>query len=285
MISDYIKMMRPKHYLKNLLIFLPLVFSGQFFASSKLLSVVLSFVIFSMVASSVYIINDLKDKNLDRLHVGKKHRPISSGAISSKQAIITCIVLLLTAGILQYLINPSLLLYGLLFTYVLINIAYSYGLKNIPILDVSILAAGFLIRIFYGGAAIGVVVSEWLYLSVLAFSYYMSLGKRRNEIRMNGSSTRKVNKFYNQEFLDKNMYMSLSLTIIFYSLWAVDPRQSHQLMIWTVPLIIIISMTYSLSIEKNDSDGDPINVLLEHKALLVMVVIYGLLILSLMYLF
>lgn len=279
----YVQLMRPKHYLKNVLIFLPLVFGGYLLNGQYLLRSVYSFLAFSLVASAVYVINDLNDRHLDALHPKKKRRPIASGEISARNAVIFFVILLLLAGVFQCFARISFASVGLLLFYLLINIVYSFGLKNIPIIDVAILSLGFVVRVLYGGSSAGIEVSKWLYLAVLAFSFYLSLGKRRNEIRANGSATRKVNKFYTQEFLDKNMYVCLGLTIVYYSLWAIDPAQTHRLLYVTIPLVIVIAMAYSLTIESAKSDGDPVSVLLGNKPLLLLVAIYGALVTGLVY--
>jgi 4-hydroxybenzoate polyprenyltransferase len=279
----FIKIMRPKHYLKNLLIFFPLIFSGSFFEPNYLKKAFISFIAFSLIASTVYIINDLNDIELDKLHPTKKFRPISSGAVSPSWAMAICAISFSAALIVQYLANPSFFSYLLLLIYLVINIGYSFGLKNIPIMDISILSFGFLIRVLYVGNSIGIGVSKWLYLAVLAFSFYLSLGKRRNEIKKNGIKTRKVNKHYTQEFLDKNLYMFLGLGITFYSLWAVDPQLSHQKMYWSIPLVMIIAMTYNLTVERDNSDGDPINVLTSSKPLMGLTILCGVFIMILVY--
>jgi len=279
----YIQLMRPKHYLKNILIFLPLIFGGFLFNQQYLLRAFYSFVAFSLVASAVYIINDLNDRHLDALHPKKKYRPIASGKVSVPEAIALAVGLLLLAGLFQYLARVTLASVGLLSFYFGINMLYSFGFKNMPIVDVAILSLGFVIRVLYGGYSVGIQVSKWLYLAILAFSFYLALGKRRNEIRLNGTKTRKVNKHYTQEFLDKNMYVCLGLTVVYYSLWAIDPAQVHKLMYLTIPVVIMITMAYSLSIEGSNSDGDPVSVLLGNKALLALVALYGLLITGLVY--
>lgn len=282
--NKYILILRPKHYLKNLLIFLPLIFSGYLFKGDYLIISIFSFIIFSLVASAVYIINDLNDIERDKLHPKKKYRPISSGDVSIQKAIAIAGVLLMLAFIIQFFVNPSIVSYALLLLYIFINVAYSFGLKNIPIIDVAILSLGFVIRVYYGGDSVGVEVSQWLYLAILSMSFYLSFGKRRNELISNGSKTRKVNKYYNKNFLDKNMYMCLCLGIVSYSLWAVDPAQKHKYVFWTVPLVILIVMAYSLTIEKGESDGDPINVVTENKLLMFLLLIYGFVIVSIVYL-
>ena len=132
----------------------------------------------------------------------------------------------------------------------------------------------------------GIEISKWLYLTIIAMSFYLGLGKRRNELLKQKGNSRKVLKYYNQGFLDKNMYMCLALTIAFYSLWSVDPitieRVSNTDLVWTVPFVILICMKYSLNIEGN-SDGDPVEVVLKDKALLAMLAIYGVITVGIIY--
>lgn len=155
--------------------------------------------------------------------------------------------------------------------YFLLNVAYSMGLKNKPIIDIVILAAGFVIRVFYGGVVTGVEISKWLYLVVTVGSLYMGLGKRRNELKKQ-TETREVLKYYNVAFLDKNMYVCMALANVFYALWTFEmpnPRTS-----WTIPVFIILLMCYSLDIE-GESDGDPVEVILHDKILIAIVLVYA----------
>lgn len=283
-LGAYLRLIRPKHYLKNILVFLPLVFAGQALYWPSLASVLFGFAAFSLVASAVYVINDLRDKELDKLHPKKKHRPIASGAVSSKEAIVLFFLLLAGACVFQWLAGGTWVALALLAAYLLINIAYSFGLKNYPIIDIAILSSGFVIRVFYGADVAGVAVSTWLYLAILAFSFYLSLGKRRNEILRNGKATRKVNRFYTHEFLDKNMYVFLGLTLVYYTLWTIDPSQTHKYLVWTVPLLLVIVMAYSLVIEGGESDGDPVDVVVNNKLLLALVGVYGVVLMALVYL-
>ena len=279
----YIKLIRIKHYIKNFLIFLPLIFSRNINATNILLSI-LGFISFSFASSIIYIINDIKDKEKDKNHPTKKNRPIAAGIISIPNALITAMLLLIiTILILTYLSTFNKFISIYIITYILINIMYSFGLKNIPLLDVFILALGFLIRVLYGGSLINVEVSNWLFLTVLSISFYLGLGKRRNELMVQekiGNNTRSVLKYYNKEFLDKNMYMCLSMTIIFYSLWCQDLSSDY--MMWTIPIVLLICMKYSLNIESNSS-GDPVEVLLKDKILILLVGIYAIAILLTLY--
>lgn len=269
---NYIKLMRPKHYIKNLLIVLPLLFNGDFFDVKKLLLLFMGFISFSFVASSIYILNDIRDIEKDRLHPIKKNRPLASGNVSKKSAyIIFCILLILVCSIVLYCKLNIISIFLLLF-YFCINILYSFGLKNIPLLDVVILVSGFFVRVLFGASILNISVSNWLYLTVISISFFFALGKRRNEIIKNGSKGRNVLKKYNKDFLDKNMYMFLSMSIIFYSLWVSDKYSSFKngnLLIWTVPVVIVIIMRYSMIIE-SDCDGDPVEVITKDKILILL---------------
>lgn len=281
--KNYISLMRPKHYLKNALIFFPLIFSGLTFENKNFLSCLLAFIAFSLAASTIYIINDIRDKEKDRNHEKKKNRPIASGNVSIPSAIVFAFILLIVSFIFQFLavgkITHSSYLYILV--YIFINLAYSFGLKNVPLVDVTILVIGFLLRVLYGAAIIEVEVSNWLYLTIISVSFYLGLGKRRNEIKKSGSKSRQVLLYYNEEFLDKNMYMCLALSIVFYSLWCAG--NTNATMIWTVPLIILLSMRYSMNVE-NDSFGDPVDVIYSDKFLMILAVIIGIILFSFIYL-
>ena len=282
--KDYLKLIRVKHYLKNLLIFFPLFFSSNLFKVDLFIKTILAFLSFSFACSIIYIINDINDKEKDKLHEKKKHRPIASGKISIKKAYATVFVLSLLS-IICFIISKAdikIAIYTLI--YIVINLFYSFGLKNIPLIDISILVSGFLIRVLYGGAIIDVEVSNWLYLTVISMAFYLVIGKRRNEITSSKKETRKVLKYYTKEFLAKNMYMCLSLAIVFYSLWTMDHNEGNSLLIWTVPIVILICMKYSMTIEIG-GDGDPIEVVYSDKMLLSLIVLYGISLVSFIYLF
>ncbi len=266
---NFIKLIRPKHYIKNLLIFLPLIFSGKLLDKNNFITTLIGFVVFCLIASVIYIINDINDKENDSKHETKCKRPIASGKVSIPQAIILLIILLIVAITIIELNKLTLYSILLLLAYFIFNLGYSFGLKNIPLLDIVILVSGFLIRVLFGASLLSIEVSNWLYLTIISISFYLGLGKRRGEFIANKDKTRKVLKYYNKDFLDKNMYMFLSMTIIFYSLWATDlnlVNRNTKLLIWTIPLVIIICMKYSMDIE-NKSDGDPVEVIFKDKVI------------------
>ena len=275
--KHYIKLMRVHHYIKNFLVFAALICSGQLFQFDKLFSGLTGFLAFCMVSSVVYIINDIRDRDKDRKHPTKCKRPIAAGTVSVKGACILAAVLLAIA-IVCNCVTFHIVSTALLALYLVLNLAYSFGLKNIPIVDITILVSGFLIRILYGAVITQITVSNWLYLTVIAISFYFALGKRRNELKhISSGETRHVLKAYPVSFLDKSMSMCLTLANTFYALWSMDEKTiafyDNNYLVFTVPIVLLITMKYSMAVE-GESDGDPVEVLLHDKILLTLCVLY-----------
>jgi len=273
--KKYLRLARVHHYIKNGLVFFPILFGGRLFDRVIIWEGMKAFFAFCLTSSLIYIINDLKDVEKDRQHPKKRNRPLASGAVSKKSAkvLLFCFVSLLL--VLCWMIDSYYATLCLI-VYIVLNILYSYKLKQIPIVDITILVSGFFLRVLYGSVVTEIPISPWLFLTIIALSFYLGLGKRRNELKdIKDGETREVLKQYTFQFLDKNMYMCLALTNVFYSLWAANYVRSG--MIWTVPLVIIISMKYSLVIE-GDSDGDPTEIILHDKTIMILGVLYLLLI-------
>lgn len=275
--KSYLKLLRIKHYFKNFLIFSPLFFGAKLLDINLLLKSIYSFIPFCLGTSVIYIINDIKDVEKDKRHPIKCKRPIASGEVSISSARILCVVVFLitimcsVAAVVFDLYHVSAIVW--LAAYMGINLMYSTGLKNLPVLDVLILAIGFIIRVYYGSCVTGIAVSEWLYLTVLGGSFYLGMGKRRNELKNSGGDvTRSVLKKYNYEFLDKNMYVCIAFTEVCYALWTA--QSSHKYLMWTIPIIMVIFMKYSLDIEMENSEGNPIDVLLGDKVMMGLVMLY-----------
>ena len=267
--KKYLKLARVHHYIKNILVILPLFFSGKLFDTPLLLKAVYAFFAFSFLSSAVYALNDLHDAPLDRLHEKKKLRPIASGEIKEGAAAAFAIVLLLLSAVMAYFAGGGFIY---LAVYLAVNIFYSKIGKNLPIIDVALLVSGFILRVLYGASVTGIEISSWLYLTVISLSFYLGLGKRRNELMQNSDTAREVLKSYNYSFLDKMMYMFLTMAVIFYSLWAALASKSP-LMIWTVPIVMLICMRYA-QIAEGDSDGDPVEVIVHDKALIFLGVLF-----------
>jgi len=275
--KHYLKLMRPHHYIKNLLVFAALACSGQLFNIEKLTAAFFAFLAFCMVSSVVYIINDIRDQDKDRKHPTKCNRPIAAGTVTVANAWLLAVILLIIA-IICCIMTFRVTAVMLLVLYLGLNLAYSFGLKSIPIIDVTILVAGFLIRILYGAVVTEITVSNWLYLTVIALSFYFALGKRRNELKqIREGETRQVLKSYPIGFLDKNMGMCLTLANVFYALWSMDEKTvslyRNDYLVFTVPIVLLITMKYGLAIE-GESDGDPVEVLLHDKVLLALCGLY-----------
>lgn len=284
--NRYLKLMRVHHYMKNLLVFAALVCSGQLFVPAKLCAGVLGFFAFCATSSAIYIINDIRDCEKDRRHPTKCRRPIASGAVSVRNAIILAVVLFVLAALL---IAPVFKLSAalLLLLYIVLNLAYSFGIKNVPIADITVLAAGFVIRVIYGAQLTEIIISNWLYLAVFAMSFYLALGKRRGElIQVTNGDTRSVLKAYPLDFLNRNMTMCLTLGNVFYALWSMDQVTTafyhNRLLIFTVPIVLLITLKYSLTID-TASDGDPVEVLIHDRALLLLVLLYLAVMLGILY--
>ncbi len=283
-IKAWLKLLRVRHYIKNAFIFFPLFFSGRFYTVHMDL-VLAGSIVFSFVSSIVYVVNDINDIEKDRVHPVKCSRPLPAGDLSIREAKAAIAVLFILTGILFCLFHLDLLSLCIVLGYLLLNLFYSKYAKNIPVVDVLILASGYLLRVFYGAELAGVKVSEWMYFTVLFGALFMGLGKRRGETRcIDGGHSRKVLQYYNEQFLDKNMYLSLAVTIVFYALWCVSEEVSsmYPQMIWTTILVYAICMKYTLILEKG-SDGDPVSVLFADKVLLGMVAGFAVIILWMMY--
>ena len=226
---------------------------------------------FCFISSAVYILNDLKDIEKDRIHPVKKERPIASGKIKTGTAVrilFICIFLSVFMNLLTgNFLRGSIYIIG----YFILNLSYSFGMKNKPLADIVILTSGFVIRIYYGAMITNTDISVWLYFVIMVGACYMGLGKRRNEMRYS-LDTRHVLKYYSYDFLDKNMYVCNALLITFYALWAMEFDMAG--MRWTIPVFIIILMRYSLDVE-GDSDGDPVEVLIQDKVLIFLVFGYA----------
>jgi decaprenyl-phosphate phosphoribosyltransferase len=287
-IRSLIKLMRPKHYIKNLLIFVSIFFDRNIFAGSILAKVICGFVAFCVISSAIYIFNDIHDVEQDRRHEVKKNRPIASGAISVKLAYIIAFGLFILAVAINWFCGFGWQAMTIMLVYFVCNLGYSLGLKNIPFLDIVLLVMGFMLRVLYGAAIIGSGVSAWVYLTVISLSFYLGLGKRRNELKKSKgeTSTRKVLSFYSFEFLDKFMYLCLTLAVAFYALWSADAeievKYGTDKLIWTVPLVIVLLMKYSADIESN-SYGDPVDVITHDKVLVLLSFIFALVLFGLIY--
>lgn len=285
--KKYLRLIRIKHWVKNLLLFFPVVFSGLFLETDICLKVIAGFFAFSNIASVVYIMNDMRDIEKDRMHPEKRNRPLASGEITRMGAVLTIGVLAIITFLIFLVCHFSYAFWGYLGLYLCLNIAYSMGMKNIPLVDVTILSTGYLLRLLCGGELAGTGISNWMFLTVVSAAFFLGFGKRRNELLQFGEKNRKILERYTVSFLDKSMQLFCALTIVFYSLSCADKdtavAQQGVNLIWSVPLVILVLLRYNMILESGKSDGDPVEVLQKDKVLLFLVAFYGISVLILMY--
>lgn len=284
--KKWLKEMRVTHYLKNALIFLPAFFGGDIWEVAIWKNLIIGFCSFCLGASAVYLMNDIKDMEKDRMHPTKCKRPIASGEISVRQATAGAIILLLVSSIVMWFgtdtANHGSAL-GVFLLYIVVNVLYSvFGMKKVPLLDVVLLVIGFYLRVLMGSVLTQVVISPWLYLVIITGAFFLGFGKRRNELLMLGIKGRDSLEGYSENFLDKIMYSCMTMTIIFFSLWCVQQENAERYLI-LIPLLMIICFRYTMGMEQKDSDGDPMNMILGDKILLGLGVLLGILMLGIIY--
>ncbi len=221
-----VRLLRPEQWLKNFFIFAPLIFSKHLFNEGYVWTAAQAFVVFSLLSSTVYIFNDIADREADKLHPTKRNRPIAAGKLSIRQATVIATGLLLLIGFLMTLLNAKFLFVAAV--YFVLNMGYSFFLKHVILVDVFIVAAGFMLRVLAGAFAINVQVSEWLVLCTLFVSLFLSISKRRAELMIVKNSEnyggRAALRGYDIEFLDQMMTITASGMAISYALYTVAER-------------------------------------------------------------
>jgi 4-hydroxybenzoate polyprenyltransferase len=263
---EYIKLIRIKDWAKNLFLFIPLFFSGDLFNISKLLPLTLGFFAFSFVASSIYIINDYRDIENDRKHPVKSKRPLAAGTVSKQIAIILSSVLLVSGFLLSWYIRDKFLF--VLFIYFLVNFGYSFGLKNISILDIILLAVGFVLRIKAGSVIAYIPLSEWIVIMVFLLAIFMAIGKRRDDVLLkiqSGVDMRKAIKGYNLEFLNVLLALVSAVIIVAYFMYTMSPEVISRLgthrLYYTCLFVMAGILRYLQIIYISENSGSPTKIL------------------------
>jgi len=246
-------LIRPHHWIKNLLVFMPLVFSGAFTDQNQVLKAGLIFLVFCCAASSVYILNDLMDRVSDQKHPQKlKYKPLANGSVSVRAAVILLVglYLLIAAALWVY---PTAVAIAVI--YILLNLGYSFGLKNLPLLEIFIVASGYVLRIVAGVLMNGLAFSSWMFITTLALALFMTTLKRSHELRGMGAQARGVLAHYTQHTLDQFAVMTATCTMVFYSLFVVASRPD---LVLTVPIVLFGVMRYYQAVEQMKSGEQPV---------------------------
>ncbi len=277
-----LRSIRPQQWTKNLLIFAPLLFSKQLFVYTETLHTISAFIFFCLISGSVYLLNDLIDLENDKRHPLKCKRPLASGALSTRAAMIACAVLLCVCALAGlYLLNTGFLITAA--AYLVLQILYSTFLKHVVIIDVFCIAAGFVLRVVAGAEAIGVSFSTWLMFCTLLLSLFLALSKRRHELLLlEGDAVhhRKILYEYSAELLDHMIAIVTPCTLIAYMLYTIDDKTVENFgtdgLKYTVPFVLYGIFRYLYLIHKRNEGGSPEKVLLNDLPILLTVICYGL---------
>jgi 4-hydroxybenzoate polyprenyltransferase len=275
-----IKIIRPSQWLKNAFLFAPLIFAKHLFDLPYIWREILAFSGFCLVSSTIYVINDILDREADKLHPIKRNRPLASGAIGMPQAFTIIVILLVFIGCMAPHLN--LHFWCAVILYALLNLAYSFGLKRVVLVDVFIIAAGFMLRVLAGVFAIEVEISSWLILCTLFVSVFLAVSKRRGELMLSTASesfdTRPVLKQYNLAFMDQIMTIAASGMAISYALYTVADRTvktfKTENLIFTTVFVLFGIFRYIFLMRDRKTDDNPMHLLLSDAPMIVNITIW-----------
>jgi 4-hydroxybenzoate polyprenyltransferase len=280
--------MRPKQWAKNVFLFGALVFDKKLFDLSAILKTSAAFVLFCLLSSSVYLINDLVDMERDRQHPTKRNRPLASGQLQPWVAVGAAIAFILISLAAAFLLETQ---FGFVAaSYIIIMVLYSFSLKNVVIVDVLTIAAGFVLRVVAGTVVFRVErFSPWLYVCMTALALLISVGKRRHEIILlaeGANNHRAILDEYNVRLLDNMLNIATSTAIVAYSLYTFSAPNlpPNNLMMLTIPLVLYGLLRYLYLIHVKGEGGAPEDVTLKDKPILIVVALWGLLSAGILYL-
>ena len=269
-ILSHLILLRPQQWLKNLILFFPAFLSGALLNPGMFSRGIVPFIAFSFASSAAYVMNDMLDAERDRKHPVKSLRPLASGAVARPTAVLIALSLLSAAGVLGSLVSMRFLVF--MGIYLIVSGLYSLTLKNWPIVDIFCIAFGFVFRLYAGGEAFGVQVSDWLFLTVFLLALFLSVGKRYSErlsLGKDAGQHRRALEEYPEGFLDSAMYLSGAAVLVTYALYVV----TRPYMVYTVPLCMFGLLRYLFSVKSGNS-GDPTSALLRDGPLLATGVIW-----------
>ncbi len=289
MLKAIIKTMRPKQWAKNVFLFVALVFDRKLTNFPAVLHIVGGFILFSLFASVVYIINDIADVESDRNHPKKRYRPIAAGQLPITVAWVAAIIILLIIIPVAYLLSPGFLAIAIF--YLLLNLSYSKWLKHVVLLDIIVLASFYVIRVAAGVALIETQrFSPWLYIFTTFLALLIGAGKRRAELAQmdqDANNSRRVLDGYTLSFLDQLTTLASGMSIITYSLYtfsAPNMPENHIMML-TIPFILYSIFRYQYLIQVKNGGGAPEELILSDPPLQVAIALYGLAVLLIFYIF
>jgi 4-hydroxybenzoate polyprenyltransferase len=290
MLKQVFKLLRPSQWIKNGVVLAGLVFSGQVLARELQLIALQALAAFCLLSSAVYALNDIIDIERDRSHPLKKNRPLASGKLPVYFAVVISFALAVCGLILAWSINNSLFYVSVI--YLVLNILYTLKLKDVVIIDVMSIAAGFVLRALAGAVAIQVEFSSWLLISTFVLALFLALGKRRHELLLleaDASSHRKILDKYSAYLLDQLISVVTASTVITYLFYTLSSEVQHRLnteyLFVTVPFVIYGIFRYLFLVHKEDKGGSPTSVLLNDRPLLLDVLLWLASVIVILYIF
>ncbi|APU61343.1 decaprenyl-phosphate phosphoribosyltransferase [Clostridium botulinum] len=274
-IKGIIALMRPKQWIKNFFVFAAIIFSGNLTNKSILKNNIITFILFCLTSSTIYILNDIVDLEKDKKHPEKKNRPLPSGRVSKSIAIIMNIVILFTVLFCSYKFVDYKIMYIYLL-YIVMNIFYCFKLKNVVILDVMVITFGFVLRMESGSLATKVSVSPWLFLCTILLSLFLALNKRKSEIitlKDKRGSHRKILEEYSVELIDNMLTIVTPSILISYCIYTFSSVQSKRMM-YTIPFVLYGIFRYQYLMNNHNLGGKPEDVFGKDKPFLVNMVLW-----------
>lgn len=254
--TGLLKLVRPKQWVKNAFVIMPLVFSGNLHDQEAAIRVVLAFVLFCLASSATYVMNDIHDVERDRKHPKKsKTRPIASGTVSIHAAILLLCVIVAGLLGLGFLLPSVFKVVGI---YICLNVAYTFVLKHEPVIDIFVIATGFVLRVYAGTEAVGVELSGWMAVTTLCLALYLASVKRLQELAQNGIAGRKVLEKYSIALVNRYAEMSATGALLFYSLFVISTKPQ---LVLTVPLVLFGLFRYWYVVEALDGGESPTDAL------------------------
>lgn len=261
----YIKFIRVKHWIKNGFLFIPLVFSNNLFNTQALLQTMIAFLGFSFASSIIYIVNDVKDLEIDRKNPTKQDRPLVNNSLNKKDIILLLFLMISGLVTVSQYINAKAIYIYIIISYIILNLLYCFYLKNISIIDVLCIALGFVLRVICGAVVISVVPSQWILLVTFVLSLYLGFGKRLREFMLESSSKRNVMQFYNEQMLWSFINISTALFLSAYINYTIELtpiwNKSYYLSFMSILFLIMGVFRYHFTLCQNDSTGDPTDAL------------------------
>ena len=270
--DKYLQLIRPTQWVKNLFVLLPLFFGGRLLEVESLTQALVAFVAFCLVSSSIYCLNDICDVREDRLHPEKCKRPIASGAvpIAGGYALMVGLLLLSVLTVVLFGGTARWPMLGIILFYFVMNVGYCLKLKRVAIVDVFIIAAGFVLRILIGGISTGIVLSQWIVLMTFLLSLFLAFAKRRDDVRIKqntGAVTRKNVSRYNLPFLNQVLSIVGGITVVCYILYCVSDEVTSRLgshYVYLTSIFVLAGIIRYLQLALvNEETGNPVKILLK----------------------